>query len=453
MNYNQIFESQKTFFNTRRTKENAFRKKNLILLKQILKQEEQSLYNAIYKDFRKSAFDTFVNELNLVYSEIDYFLKNLDRLSRPKKVRTGLALLPGKSFIYSEPLGCTLIIGAWNYPYALTLIPLVSAMAAGNTAIIKPSELPVNTMRAMARLINNNFPCDYLYVVEGGVPETTELLQLRYDKIFFTGSPRVGRIVYEAAAKNLTPVTLELGGKSPAIVTSSADLEIAAKRIVWGKFLNAGQTCVAPDYVLVEDSVKPRFIDLLKQKLDAFNYEDGAEHYVSIINQRNFDRIVGLIDPAKIVYGGTYNENTLYIQPTILNNVAWTDSVMHEEIFGPVLPVLSFSDFDETLDRIREREKPLAAYLFTRNEQQKRQFLETVSFGGGCINDTVMHLTSDYLPFGGVGNSGIGSYHGDAGFLAFSHRKSVLKKCNWGEPNLKYPPYSENKLKWIKRFM
>lgn len=453
MNYNQILQSQKNFFSSQRTKDIAFRKETLVKLKGILKANEPSLYDAIYKDFRKSEFDAFVNELNLVYLEIDYFLKNLRRLSRPQKVRTSIPLLPGKSRIYTESLGCTLIIGAWNYPYALTLIPLVSAIAAGNTAMIKPSELPANTMRAMARLINNNFPCDYLYIVEGGAPETTELLKLPYDKIFFTGSPRVGRIVYEAAAKNLTPVTLELGGKSPAIVTSSADLEIAAKRIVWGKFLNAGQTCVAPDYVLVEDSVKPKFIELLKQKLDAFDYADGAGHYVSIINQRNFDRILGLIDSAKIVYGGTYNENTLYIQPTILNNVAWTDPVMQEEIFGPVLPVLSFSDFDETLDRIREREKPLAAYLFTRDEQQKRQFLETVSFGGGCINDTVMYLTSDHLPFGGVGNSGIGSYHGDVGFLAFSHRKSVLEKCNWGEPNLKYPPYSENKLKWIKRFM
>lgn len=308
-------------------------------------------------------------------------------------------------------------------------------------------------MRVMAELINGNFTCDYLYVVEGGVPETTDPLALRYDKIFFTGSPRVGRIVYEAAAKNLTSVTLELGGKSPVIVMESADLEIAAKRIVWGKFLNGGQTCVAPDYLLVEESIKERFVTLLKEQLDASNYADGAEHYVSIIDKRNFDRIVGLVDPSKVIYGGARNESTLYIQPTLLDNVTWGDSVMQEEIFGPLLPVLSFSDFDETLDRIREREKPLAAYLFTRNERQKRQFLETVSFGGGCINDTVMHLTNDSLPFGGVGNSGIGSYHGDAGFLAFSHRKSVLEKCNWGEPNLKYPPYSAKKLKWIKRFM
>lgn len=453
MEFDRIFQAQKNFFNSQRTKDIAFRKETLVKLKGILKANERALCETIYSDFRKSEFDTFVNELNLVYLEIDYFVKNLRRLSKPQKAKTGIALLPGKSRIYTEPLGCTLIIGAWNYPYALTLIPLVSAIAAGNTAMIKPSELPANTMHIMAELINGNFPYDYLYVVEGGVPETTELLTLCYDKIFFTGSPRVGRIVYEAAAKNLTPVTLELGGKSPVIVTESADMEIAAKRIVWGKFLNGGQTCVAPDYLLVEESVKERFVALLKQQLDAFDYADGAEHYVSIINKRNFDRIVGLIAPAKICYGGKCDENTLYIQPTLLDHITWGDPVMQEEIFGPVLPVLSFCDFDEALDRIREREKPLATYLFTGNERQKRQFLETVSFGGGCINDTVMHLTSDRLPFGGVGNSGIGSYHGDAGFLAFSHRKSVLEKCNWGEPNLKYPPYSVKKLKWIKRFM
>lgn len=453
MNYDQIFQSQKEFFNSRQTKETAFRKENLLKLKSLLKANEHLLFEAIYKDFRKSEFDTYVNELNLIYMEIDYFLKNLNRLSKPKKVKTGLALLPGKSYIYKEPVGCTLIIGAWNYPYALTLIPVVSSMAAGNTAMIKPSELPENTMRVMAGLINTNFPSNYLYVVEGGIPETTEILKLPYDKIFFTGSPRVGKVVYEAAAKNLTPVTLELGGKSPAIVTASADLETAAKRIVWGKFLNGGQTCVAPDYLLVEESVKPRLMELLKQKLDAFNYEDGAGHYVSIINKRNFDRILRLIDPSKVYYGGAYNENTLYIQPTILDNITCSDPVMQEEIFGPVLPVLPFTDFNEILSEIVKREKPLAAYLFTTNEEQKNRFLKTVSFGGGCINDTVMHLTGDSLPFGGVGNSGMGSYHGEAGFMAFSHQKSILEKSNWGEPDFKYPPYTKEKLRWIKRFM
>lgn len=453
MDYAQILKLQQEFFHAQRTKETAFRKENLLKLKSILKTNEPLLFEAIYKDFRKSEFDTYVNELNLIYREIDYFLKHLDRLSKPRKVKTGIALLPGKSYIYSEPLGCTLIIGAWNYPYALTLIPLVDAMAAGNTGMIKPSELPANVMHIMAELINTNFPPGYLYVAEGGIPETTEMLKLPYDKIFFTGSPRVGRIVYEAAAKNLTPVTLELGGKSPAIVTNSADLEVAAKRIVWGKFLNGGQTCVAPDYLVVEESVKSRLLEFIKQKLDVFNYTDGAEHYVSIINKRNFDRILRLIEPSKLFYGGAYNENTLYIQPTILDNITWNDPVMQEEIFGPVLPVLSFTDFNGMLDEIIKHEKPLAAYLFTKNRQQKTKFLNTVSFGGGCINDTLMHLTGDSLPFGGIGNSGIGHYHGDFGFQTFSHQKSILEKKSWGEPAFKYPPYSQGKLRWIKRLM
>lgn len=453
MNYSQIFKSQKEFFNSQTTKDIAFRKKNLLKLKNILKDNESLLFEAIYKDFRKSEFDTFANELNLVYHEIDYLLKNINRLSKPQKVKTGIALFPGKSYIYSEPLGCTLIIGAWNYPYSLTLIPLVSSMAAGNTSIIKPSELPANAMHAIAELINTNFPSEYLYVVEGGIPETTELLKLPYDKIFFTGSPRVGRIVYEAAAKNLTPVTLELGGKSPAIVTDSADLEVAVRRIIWGKFLNAGQTCVAPDYLLVEESIKPKLMELIKQKLDVFNYADGAENYVSIINKKNFDRVLRLIEPSKVFYGGEHNENTLYIQPTILDNITWNDSVMQEEIFGPVLPVLSYSDFNGMLCEITKREKPLAAYLFTENKQQKMTFLKTLSFGGGCINDTLMHLTVDSLPFGGVGNSGMGNYHGDFGFITFSHQKSILDRKNWGEPAFKYPPYSKTKLNWIKRFM
>ena len=439
--------------NYSQTKDIAFRKKNLLKLKNVLKDNESLLFEAIYKDFRKSEFDTFANELNLVYHEIDYLLKNINRLSKPQKVKTGIALFPGKSYIYSEPLGCTLIIGAWNYPYSLTLIPLVSSMAAGNTSIIKPSELPANAMHAIAELINTNFPSEYLYVVEGGIPETTELLKLPYDKIFFTGSPRVGRIVYEAAAKNLTPVTLELGGKSPAIVTDSADLEVAVRRIIWGKFLNAGQTCVAPDYLLVEESIKPKLMELIKQKLDVFNYADGAENYVSIINKKNFDRVLRLIEPSKVFYGGEHNENTLYIQPTILDNITWNDSVMQEEIFGPVLPVLSYSDFNGMLCEITKREKPLAAYLFTENKQQKMTFLKTLSFGGGCINDTLMHLTVDSLPFGGVGNSGMGNYHGDFGFITFSHQKSILDRKNWGEPAFKYPPYSKTKLNWIKRFM
>lgn len=451
MEFDKIFQSQKAFFNTHQTKDIAFRKQTLKQLKTVLKDNESRLYEAIYKDFRKSSFDAFLNELNLVYNELDFFLKNLDRLSKPKKVKTALSLQPGKSHIYYDPLGVTMVIGAWNYPYSLTLIPMISSIAAGNTCIVKPSELPENTMHLLSELINSNFPSNYLFVAEGGIPETTALLKLRFDKIFFTGSPKVGKIVYEAAAKNLVPVVLELGGKSPAIVTQTANLEVAAKRLIWGKFLNGGQTCIAPDYLLVEESVKPKLLQLMKEKLDEINYSDGADHYTSIINKRNFDRVLGLIDANKIYYGGKSNEQTLYIEPTILDKVSWDDAVMQEEIFGPVLPVIGFNNFDEILQKILEGEKPLAAYLFTKDETEKKRLLDLVSFGGGCINDTLMHITSDYLPFGGIGNSGIGNYHGEFGFLSFTHQKSVVEKTTWGEPDWKYPPYSNNKLQWMKR--
>lgn len=453
MDFATIFQSQRDFFYSHQTKNVTFRKQTLSKLRNILKTNEERLYEAIYKDFRKGRFDTFLTELNLIYNEIDFFLKNLDQLSRPDKVKTALSLQPGKSHIYYDPLGVTLIIGAWNYPYQLTLSPMVSAIAAGNTCMIKPSELPENTMHLLAELINNNFPSDYVYVAEGGIPETTELLELRFDKIFFTGSPKVGKIVYEAAAKNLVPVTLELGGKSPAVVTGTADLEVAAKRLVWGKFLNGGQTCIAPDYLLVEESVKPQLLQLMKEKLDEINYSDGAEHYTSIINKRNFDRIMGLIDESKIIYGGNHNSTTLYIEPTVMHNVSREDPVMQEEIFGPVFPVMSYTDYDDMLNGIIEGEKPLAAYLFTKKEDEKDKFLKKVSFGGGCINDTLMHITSDYLPFGGIGNSGIGNYHGEFGFLTFSHQKSVIEKMNWGEPDWKYPPYSDKKMHWLKKVM
>ncbi|MFT4223644.1 aldehyde dehydrogenase family protein [Dysgonomonas sp.] len=451
MDFTKIFQSQKDFFNTHKTKEVAFRKETLLKLKNILKENENRLYEAIYKDFRKGRFDTFLTELNLIYNEIDFFLKNIEKLSKPKKVRTPLSLQPGKSHIYYDPLGVTLVIGAWNYPYSLTLIPLISSIAAGNTCVVKPSELPENTMHLLSELINTNFPSNYIHVAEGGIPETTELLKLRYDKIFFTGSPKVGKIVYEAAAKNLVPVVLELGGKSPAIVTGTADLEVAAKRLVWGKFLNGGQTCIAPDYLLVEESVKPELLQLIKEKLDEINYSDGAEHYTSLINKRSFDRVLGFVDKSSIYYGGRSNGETLYIEPTILDNVSWDDAVMQEEIFGPVFPVIGFSNYDEILQKIIEREKPLAAYLFTKDDTEKKKLLDFVSFGGGCINDSLMHITSDYLPFGGIGNSGIGNYHGAYGFLSFSHQKSVVEKTTWGEPDWKYPPYNDKKLKWIKR--
>ncbi|MET3037815.1 aldehyde dehydrogenase [Chryseobacterium sp. NRRL B-14859] len=453
MEIDNILLNQREFFKTQQTKSLAFRKMYLEKLRNLIVSNENMLYEAIDKDFGKSRFDTFTTELSFILNDIDYYIKNLKSLAKPKKVRTNLVNQLGKSKIYSEPLGCTLVIGAWNYPYQLSLSPMIAAIAAGNCCILKPSEIAENTMKAMSSMINQNFPSEYLYVYEGGIHETTELLKLKFDKIFFTGSTRVGKIVYKAAAEHLTPVVLELGGKSPAIVTKDASLETAAKRIVWGKFLNAGQTCVAPDYLLVEESVQEQFLEMLRKYIKEFGYESGAEQYTRIINDNNYRRLVNLIDQNKIYCGGSFDEKQLYIEPTILNHVSWDDAIMQEEIFGPILPVIEFKNFNAVLNDIIEREKPLAAYLFTNNAEEKDTFSRKLSFGGGCINDTVMHLSNDHLPFGGVGNSGTGSYHGKYGFEAFSHQKAVLEKTTWGEPDIKYPPYSEKKLSWIKRLL
>ncbi|MXS71811.1 aldehyde dehydrogenase [Chryseobacterium binzhouense] len=451
MNISEIVQLQKDFFKTHKTKNLNFRKMYLEKMQDLIQKNEDSLYEAIKKDFGKSRFDTFTTEISFILNDIKYYLKNLKSLSKPKKVSTNLTNQIGKSRIYPEPLGNILVIGAWNYPYQLSLSPLIAAMAAGNCCILKPSEIAENTMKLMAKIINENFPPEYLYVFEGGVDETTELLKLQFDKIFFTGSTKIGKIVYEAAAKNLTPVTLELGGKSPAIVTKDANLEVAAKRIVWGKFLNAGQTCVAPDYVLVEESIQEQFMETLVKYIKQFNYQPNAEHYTRIINDKNFDRLLSLVDTEKIYYGGNYDRENLYIEPTILSNTNWEDDIMQEEIFGPILPVLTFSNFNIALNDILEKEKPLSAYLFSNNSEEKQHFTQKISFGGGCINDVIMHLGNKNLPFGGVGNSGIGSYHGKFGFETFSHQKAILERVNWGEPNIKYPPYSEKKLHWIKK--
>jgi aldehyde dehydrogenase (NAD+) len=453
MSYATIFQSQQAFFATQATKPLAFRKAQLQKFSKLLKQFEAEMYNAIYTDFRKSVFDTYTAEIGLIETTIKYYLKNIDKLAKPQKVSTNIVNIPGSSYVHAEPVGTTLIIGAWNYPYQLTLVPVITAIAAGNTCIIKPSELPENTMKVMAKMINENFDPSFLYVVEGGVPETTEVLALPFDKIFFTGSTRVGKIVYEAAAKNLTPVVLELGGKSPAIVTKHANIAVAAKRIVWGKFLNAGQTCVATDYILVESSVKEALAKEIIAQLKTINYADGAEHYVSIINERNFDRVTALIDPAKVIYGGSTNRANLYIEPTVMDQVTWTDAVMQEEVFGPVLPILSFDTLDNAFQQVLAQDKPLAAYFFSDNANEQTLFVNTLSFGGGCINETVMQLVNEHLPFGGVGASGMGHYHGPFGFMAFSHQKAILKKANWGETPLKYPPYSQTKKTWIERLL
>jgi len=452
MTATEILKKQHEFFHKGNTLPVKFRIEQLKKLRNILKDNEPYLYDAIDKDFGKSEYETYITELSLIYHEINLAIKKVRKWSRPKYVWTNLANFPGKSRVIPEPFGNTLVIGAWNYPYQLSLIPAISSLAAGNTVILKPSELSQHTSAAMAKLINENFNPGLLYVKEGGVQETTELLNERFDKIFFTGSTAVGRIVMQAAANHLTPVTLELGGKSPVFVLPDASLKMTTKRIAWGKFLNAGQTCVAPDYVLVHADIKDKFLTELKNQIEEIHGEEpkNKETYVRIINKRHFDRLNELIHRDKIYYGGETDEEHLYISPTILDNISFDDKVMEDEIFGPILPVIEFNDLDEIIKKVKTRPNPLALYVFTKNRKIKEKLIKEISFGGGSVNDTVLHLSNSKLPFGGKGFSGTGNYHGKAGFDTFSHMKSILYKGLWFEPFLKYQPYSKWKMKLLK---
>ncbi len=453
MKYQQIIDQQRQFFNTNTTKDISFRIKELKRLKAILKKNEAQLYESIYKDFKKSEFETYTTELSIIYHEIDLATKKVKKWAKKKKASTGLTNLPGKSYIIPEPYGTILVIGAWNYPYQLSLCPAIAAIAAGCTVVLKPSEVPSHTSTTMAQLINQNFDSNFFKVIEGGVKETTELLGIKFDKIFFTGSVPVGKIIYQAAAKHLTPVTLELGGKSPAIVTKDVNIDMTAKRLVWGKFLNAGQTCIAPDYVMVESGIKDTFLSAVKKHIEKADYHVDNDNYTQIINDKNFDRLAGMIEEDKVYIGDKGNKEERVIPPTVMKDVEFSDKVMEDEIFGPILPILSFETIEEAIEKVKQLSKPLSCYVFTKNNAIKKKVLNEISFGGGAVNDTVMHFTEQTLPFGGVGDSGIGNYHGKFGFETFSHYKSVLQKPFLIEPNLKYSPYSPTKLKWLKRII
>jgi aldehyde dehydrogenase (NAD+) len=452
INYHELVQSQLDYFNSNITKDADFRIRQLKHLKSVLKANEKLLDEAIYKDFKKSSFENYVTELSFIYHEINTAMGNLKEWAKKKKVGTPASMIPGSSYILPEPLGVTLTIGAWNYPYQLSIAPVVAALAAGNTAIIKPSELALNTSHAMAAVINDNFDSQYLHVVEGGVEETTALLNEKFDKIFYTGSGNVGRIIMAAAAKHLTPVTLELGGKSPAFVFNDASLKTAAKRLVWAKFLNGGQTCVAPDYLLVEKGLKEKLIEEIEKQILKYHGENPmeSEGFVRIINPRHFDRIMKLMDQEKVVIGGDSNKEELYIAPTVMDNVSYEDAVMQEEIFGPVLPIIEFDDLDRAIKMVKDRDKPLALYVFSSSSKNTDKIFHEISFGGGAVNDAVMHLANANLPFGGVGESGMGSYHGKAGFDSFSHFKSIYSHSTMLEPNFKYTPYTKNKFKVMR---
>jgi aldehyde dehydrogenase (NAD+) len=448
-----ILKKQREFFNRNNTKDVSFRVLQLKKLKAVLIKHEDELAQAILLDFGKSEFDFFTTEMGIIYKDIDDTIKHIHNWSKKKRVRTNLFNFPGSSYILKEPFGSCLVIGPWNYPYQLSFSPSIAAIAAGNTVILKPSELPIRTSNIIKRLVNENFAPEVFHVIEGGIEETSALLELNFDKIFFTGSVSVGRIVYQAAAKNLTPVTLELGGKSPAIVTADCDLKITARRIIWGKFLNAGQTCIAPDYVLVDKTIEDQLLNAFKEELDRCQFSIENGNYVQIINDKNMERLKLLFEPEDVFYGGQIVEEKRIIMPTILTEIDFDHPSMQEEIFGPILPIISYKQLDEAIEKVKSLPKPLALYLFTGNYAIKQKVLTEISFGGGSVNDTIMHITNPALPFGGVGPSGIGAYHGEAGFLAFSHQKSIFEKSNWFEPPLKYSPHTPSRLNWIKRLL
>lgn len=450
----QIVQKQREFFLTGKSREIAFRLEQLRTLQSAVRANEEAILTALAKDLNKAPFEGYATEVGILLDEIKYVLKHTRRWARPEKVRTPLAQFKSTSYIYPEPYGVALIMAPWNYPFQLAMAPLVGAIAAGNCAIIKPSEYAPATSGLIARLVREYFPEEYIAVVEGGLEVNEALLAERFDYIFFTGSVAVGKIIMGAAAKYLTPVTLELGGKSPCIVDREANLEVAARRIVWGKFLNCGQTCVAPDYLLVHLAVKSELLTLMQKYIRNFYGNDPCTNpeYTRVVNAKHFQRLLDLLQAGEIVFGGTYDEQSLHIAPTIIDRVSWDDPIMQEEIFGPLLPVLEYTELADVIKLVNDRPKPLALYLFTTNHEHERMIIDRISFGGGCINDTIMHLATSHMPFGGVGESGMGGYHGKTSFDTFTHRKSILKKSNALDIPLRYPPYKDN-LRLLKKVL
>ncbi|TVR97973.1 MAG: aldehyde dehydrogenase family protein [Wenzhouxiangellaceae bacterium] len=450
--YGSMIESLRQSFASGLTRPLDWRRGQLYALERMLKENEPAISKALVADLAKPEQEVLLGELSLLYAEIRHAQRNLKRWSRARRVFTPMVGQPGRSWVQPEPLGVVLIMGAWNYPVQLVLSPLIPALAAGNCAVIKPSEIAAHTADLMAELIPRYLDSAAVQVVLGAVDETTELLKQRFDHVFYTGGATVGRIVMRAAAEHLTPVTLELGGKSPAVIDSDADLDSAARRLVWGKCLNAGQTCIAPDYVLVQPEQREPLIQAMQQQLEAMYGPDrlASGDYAKIINRRHFDRLRAYLAAGKVVVGGRLDEARERIEPTVLVDVQADDPVMQEEVFGPILPVLTVSGMDEAVAFIRAREKPLAAYLFTKSKQSERRFVDEVSTGNLCINDVLMFMSVPELPFGGVGNSGMGQYHGKAGFDRLSHLKAVMKRSRFPELPVRFAPYSDFKMKLLR---
>jgi aldehyde dehydrogenase (NAD+) len=431
-----------------------FRKETLIkLLNEVIIQENK-IIQALYDDFKKPAFEAMLTETSYVILELKDTIKNLKNWAKPKRVFPSILNFPSTDYIYKEPYGKVLIIAPWNYPFQLALCPLISAVAAGNQVVVKPSELTPKTSEIITKIIAKVFDKNHVAVVEGGIEVSQQLLSERWDYIFFTGSVAVGKIVAKAAAENLTPVTLELGGKSPCIIDETANLKLAAKRIVWGKFVNAGQTCIAPDYILIQKDMKSHFVTYLKEEITKAYGKTPSESpdFARIVNVKNWQRLVNMIEPDKVLFGGQCDIKDCYIAPTLVKETSLESPVMKEEIFGPILPILTYKNETEMDCIISRFEKPLALYIFTENPTFSKQIIEKYSFGGGCINDTVVHFSNKRLPFGGVGHSGIGAYHGRLSFDTFSHKKSIVKKANWLDLPMRYAPYND-KLQTIKKLL
>ena len=444
------------FYESGATLSYGFRKKQLELFEKAIIKYDEEINAALYTDLKKSKEETWATETGLLMGEIKNAIKNLHKWIKPKNVSTGLVTFPSSAKIYYDPLGVVLIIAAWNYPLQLLLIPLVGAIAGGNCAVLKPSELASATEKIIVKIIEEIFAENYIKVITGSGAEVVPAIinNFRFDHIFYTGSTTVGKEIYKLAAKDLVPVTLELGGKSPCIVYNDADIKVAAKRIILGKFLNAGQTCIAPDYILVHEKVKNNLLNELKDAIQKFYTNDPSSSYDygKIINESRFNKLVSYLNEKNVFHGGENDKDSLYIEPTILINISLNDAVMKEEIFGPLLPVLSFTTTKEAMQMVHQNENPLAFYLFTKNKKAEGEWIKKVPFGGGCINNTVWYFTNENMPFGGIGNSGIGAYHGKSTFNIFTHQKPVLKTSTLIDPSLKYPPF-KGKMKWFRKLI
>lgn len=457
----RIIAKQRTFFETGTTLDVHYRHAMLACFSKVIEDSIKDIDSALYSDLRKHSMESLMTETGMVLDELKYVASHLHKWVEVRKVRTPLAQFPSRSFVVPEPYGNVLIMSPWNYPFQLSLEPVIGAVAAGNTVVVKPSAYSPATSHLIAEVVKKAFPEELVAVVEGGREENAALLEQKWDYIFFTGSPAVGKIVMEKAAAHLTPVSLELGGKSPVIIDKSANIKVAAKRVAFGKVLNAGQTCVAPDYVLIHKDVKEAFVENYLKAVEEF-FPNGYDSMPVIVNKKHFERVCSLVEETleggarlRTVRGSDWqrDEKSRFAEPAVLTEVTWDSAIMQEEIFGPVLPVLVFEKEDRAIEEVRRRPRPLALYLFTSDRKFRKKVLESVSFGGGCVNDTIIHLATPYMPFGGVGNSGMGSYHGKASFDTFTHYKSIVSKSCAIDLPMRYHPYTERKLKTIRKFM